>query len=225
MPIKWKYIISSYKSTLIICVYVLSIICVYVLLNLLNVILLHFISLIHTLCWYIDHYHCQSLSSAVIRPRQIPQQGVQALNNINNNIEVENTASPVHSNRSSPSRVEGKPEACYSATYLISKIYSMLLYRDFFNFKDLPHVTQGFFFISKICSMLLMGLACFKIFTACFSDSWGLINLREFFIWSTLLVIGSACVLLHFWLNILINAFPWSKVCQFVLVQILFIMT
>ncbi|XP_022326260.1 SLAIN motif-containing protein 2-like isoform X1 [Crassostrea virginica] len=42
----------------------------------------------------------------VIRPRQIPQQGVQALNNINNNIEVENTASPVHSNRSSPSRVE-----------------------------------------------------------------------------------------------------------------------
>ncbi|XP_052674449.1 SLAIN motif-containing protein 2-like isoform X1 [Crassostrea angulata] len=43
----------------------------------------------------------------VIRPRQIPQQGVQALNNINNNIEVENTGSPIHSNRSSPSRVEG----------------------------------------------------------------------------------------------------------------------
>ncbi|XP_048779161.2 SLAIN motif-containing protein 2-like isoform X1 [Ostrea edulis] len=43
----------------------------------------------------------------VIRPRQNPQQGVQALNNINNNIEVENPASPVHSNRSSPSRVEG----------------------------------------------------------------------------------------------------------------------
>ena len=87
--------------------------CVWYLLNL-YVILSRFMSLIHTLCWYIDHYHCPSLSSAVIRPRQIPQQGVQALNNINNNIEVENTASPVHSNRSSPSRVEGKTEAWYS---------------------------------------------------------------------------------------------------------------
>lgn len=59
-----------------------------------------------------SHDHIISLSSTVIRPRQIPQQGLQALNNINNNIEVENTASPVHSNRSSPSRVEGKPTAC-----------------------------------------------------------------------------------------------------------------
>lgn len=59
-----------------------------------------------------SHDHIISLSSTVIRPRQIPQQGVQALNNINNNIEVENTGSPIHSNRSSPSRVEGKPAAC-----------------------------------------------------------------------------------------------------------------
>lgn len=87
----------------------------------------------------------------VIRPRQIPQQGVQALNNINNNIEVENTASPVNSNRSSPSRGEGDrrnsqnsigsdvsspPDSPYSSQYLNQPQENTNLRRS------LPNVSQ-----------------------------------------------------------------------------------